>query len=184
MTFATRAALRRATSMTVICISAGFLAACATSQPKAMVDKKHRSKEYFAESEYGVKASPRVTNQRVESAARRRPRPARQALQGPRQDVLSEGRQELQEDGPGLLVRRRLPRPPDRQRRNLRHDASDGRASDHAAAELCARHQYQERQLGHRARQRPRPLLARPPHRPVAAAPPRCSTTRTPAPPR
>lgn len=64
MMFATRARLRRATSMTVICISAGLLAACATSQPKGMVDKKHRSKEYFAESEYGVKASPRVTTRR------------------------------------------------------------------------------------------------------------------------
>ncbi|WP_287370094.1 septal ring lytic transglycosylase RlpA family protein, partial [Mesorhizobium sp.] len=33
----------------------------APPQPKAMVNKKPRSKEYFSESEYGVKASPRVT---------------------------------------------------------------------------------------------------------------------------
>jgi rare lipoprotein A len=61
MKFATRARLRRATSLTVICISAGLIAACSTTPPKAMVDKKQRSKEYFAESEFGVKASPRVT---------------------------------------------------------------------------------------------------------------------------
>jgi rare lipoprotein A len=42
-------------------ISAGMLAACASQpEPKGMVYKKTRSKEYFAESEYGVKASPRV----------------------------------------------------------------------------------------------------------------------------
>lgn len=42
-------------------LSAVLLAACtSTPQPKAMVDKRPRSKEYFAESEYGVKASPRV----------------------------------------------------------------------------------------------------------------------------
>ena len=44
-------------------LSAGLLAACATPEPKATVHKK-RSKEYFAESEYGVKASPRVVNGR------------------------------------------------------------------------------------------------------------------------
>jgi len=38
-----------------------LLAACASQpEPKGMVYKKARSKEYFAESEYGVKASPRV----------------------------------------------------------------------------------------------------------------------------
>lgn len=42
-------------------LSAVLLAACtSTPQTKAMVDKRPRSKEYFAESEYGVKASPRV----------------------------------------------------------------------------------------------------------------------------
>lgn len=40
-----------------------MLAACASPQPKAMVNKG-KSKEYFAESEYGVKASPRVTTKR------------------------------------------------------------------------------------------------------------------------
>jgi rare lipoprotein A len=40
--------------------SAALLSACATPQPK-VAQKKSHSKEYFAESEYGVKASPRVT---------------------------------------------------------------------------------------------------------------------------
>jgi rare lipoprotein A len=45
-------------------MSAALLAACASQpEPKAMVHKKTRSKEYFAESEYGVKASPRVISQ-------------------------------------------------------------------------------------------------------------------------
>lgn len=42
----------------------GLLAACASPQPKAMVNKRTQTKEYFAESEYGVKASPRVSNLR------------------------------------------------------------------------------------------------------------------------
>lgn len=46
--------------MVIAVTSAAFLASCAGPQPKGMSHKK-RSKEYFAESEYGVKASPRVT---------------------------------------------------------------------------------------------------------------------------
>ncbi|RUV66615.1 MAG: septal ring lytic transglycosylase RlpA family protein [Mesorhizobium sp.] len=54
--------LRRACAFTSFALSAALLAACAgPPQPKAMVNTKPRSKEYFAESEYGVKASPRVT---------------------------------------------------------------------------------------------------------------------------
>ncbi len=42
-----------------------MLAACASSEPKtAAAPTKKRSKEYFAESVYGVKASPRVTNKK------------------------------------------------------------------------------------------------------------------------
>lgn len=53
--------LRRAATVALFAISAGMLAACASQpEPKGMVYKKARSKEYFAESEYGVKASPRV----------------------------------------------------------------------------------------------------------------------------
>ncbi|MER8572758.1 septal ring lytic transglycosylase RlpA family protein [Mesorhizobium sp. M1338] len=56
--------LRRAATVALFAMSAALLAACA-SQPesKAMVYKKTRSKEYFSESEYGVKASPRVFSQ-------------------------------------------------------------------------------------------------------------------------
>ena len=39
-------------------------AACATPEPKAMVHKK-RSKEYFSETDYGVKASPYVGNRKL-----------------------------------------------------------------------------------------------------------------------
>ncbi|CAN7525206.1 septal ring lytic transglycosylase RlpA family protein [Mesorhizobium caraganae] len=53
--------LRRAPALVLCALSAALLAACAAPQPKAMVDtRKARSKEYFAETEYGVKASPRV----------------------------------------------------------------------------------------------------------------------------
>ncbi|MDX8496894.1 septal ring lytic transglycosylase RlpA family protein [Mesorhizobium sp. VK4C] len=56
-----RPRLRRAPAFVLCTLSAALLAACtSTPQPKAMVDKRLRSKEYFAESEYGVKASPRV----------------------------------------------------------------------------------------------------------------------------
>ncbi|WP_315927961.1 septal ring lytic transglycosylase RlpA family protein [Mesorhizobium sp. SP-1A] len=53
-----RLRIRRASGFVLLAASASLLAACATPQPKATVHK--RSKEYFAESEYGVKASPRV----------------------------------------------------------------------------------------------------------------------------
>ncbi|MEP6565423.1 MAG: septal ring lytic transglycosylase RlpA family protein [Mesorhizobium sp.] len=56
-----RPRLRRASTFVLFAASAALLAACASPpQPKAMVDRKPRSKEYFAETEYGVKASPRV----------------------------------------------------------------------------------------------------------------------------
>ncbi|WP_296745472.1 septal ring lytic transglycosylase RlpA family protein [Mesorhizobium sp.] len=56
-----RPRLRRAPAFALCALSAMLLAGCGTApEPKAMVDKRQRSKEYFAESEYGVKASPRV----------------------------------------------------------------------------------------------------------------------------
>ena len=55
--------LRHVSTIAVFALSAAFLAACASPAPKASTAKK-RSKEYFAESEYGVKASPRVTTKR------------------------------------------------------------------------------------------------------------------------
>ncbi|MFI0849525.1 septal ring lytic transglycosylase RlpA family protein [Mesorhizobium sp. IMUNJ 23232] len=64
MALLARPRLSRATSVAVIALCAGFLAACASEQSKSMVSTKTRSKEYFAESIWGVKASPRVTNKR------------------------------------------------------------------------------------------------------------------------
>jgi len=55
-----RARLRSASSIAVLAVAAAFLAACTASQPKGMVNQKKRSKEYFPEAQYGVKASPRV----------------------------------------------------------------------------------------------------------------------------
>ncbi|TJV02810.1 MAG: septal ring lytic transglycosylase RlpA family protein [Mesorhizobium sp.] len=53
--------LRRASTLTLLAASAALLAACASQpEPKGMVNPRHRSKEYFAETEYGVKASPRA----------------------------------------------------------------------------------------------------------------------------
>jgi rare lipoprotein A len=43
---------------------AGMLAACSTTEPQLAVAPKPATKEYFAEAEYGVKASPRVTEAR------------------------------------------------------------------------------------------------------------------------
>lgn len=40
------------------------LAACSTTEPKSSMAQKPSTKEYFAESEYGVKASPRVSEAR------------------------------------------------------------------------------------------------------------------------
>lgn len=62
MAFPARSRHGRAASFLAIAAAAGFLAACtSTPQPKGMVSKTQRSKEYFSEAEYGVKASPRVT---------------------------------------------------------------------------------------------------------------------------
>jgi len=65
MAISARGVLGRATSIMALLICGGMLASCTSSQPKSMVNPdKKRSKEYFAESVYGVKASPRVTNKK------------------------------------------------------------------------------------------------------------------------
>lgn len=64
MLITTRSRLRSASAVAVLAFSTAFLAACASPQPKAMVNRKQRSNEYFSESEYGVKASPRVSTLR------------------------------------------------------------------------------------------------------------------------
>jgi rare lipoprotein A len=58
---------RFALRVTGVVILGACLAACATPEPKP---KKHRPKEYFAESEYGVKASPRVISKAVSQMPR------------------------------------------------------------------------------------------------------------------
>jgi rare lipoprotein A len=57
-----RSRFRSASTIAVFAIAAAFLAACSSSQPKGMVNPKKRSKEYFSEAQYGVKASPRVAH--------------------------------------------------------------------------------------------------------------------------
>jgi rare lipoprotein A len=64
MQSSTRSRLGGASALAVFAVAAAFLAGCASTEPKAMVNTKKRSKEYFAESEYGVKASPRVSHAR------------------------------------------------------------------------------------------------------------------------
>jgi rare lipoprotein A len=64
MHFPARSRLRSATAIITFTVAAGFLAACASSQPKGMVNVKKRTKEYFSEADYGVKASPRVSNKK------------------------------------------------------------------------------------------------------------------------
>ena len=64
MTFARSTLSGRAFALSVLTVSALALTACSSSGPVTTSGKPKRSKEYFAESAYGVKASPRVTNQR------------------------------------------------------------------------------------------------------------------------
>lgn len=59
-----RLRLCRASAFVLFAASAALLTACATPQPNAP-QKKKQPKEYFAESEYGVKASPRVTSSKT-----------------------------------------------------------------------------------------------------------------------
>ncbi|HWK66965.1 MAG TPA: septal ring lytic transglycosylase RlpA family protein [Rhizobiaceae bacterium] len=62
MLVSARTRLFRTSVFISFAVSAAVLAGCASST-KSMTSKK-RSKEYFSESEYGVKASPRVTDKR------------------------------------------------------------------------------------------------------------------------
>ncbi len=54
----------KASAAVLVAVSAGLLASCASAPQKSASSKK-RSKEYFAESIYGVKASPRVSTRRT-----------------------------------------------------------------------------------------------------------------------
>jgi rare lipoprotein A len=55
-----RSRLRSASIIIALGAAASLLGACTSTQPQAAANTK-KSKEYFAEAEYGVKASPRVT---------------------------------------------------------------------------------------------------------------------------
>ena len=62
--FSQNGAVARRFSWTIMAVAcAALVSACSSTTPKVAVSKKS-SKEYFAESEYGVKASPRVTAKR------------------------------------------------------------------------------------------------------------------------
>lgn len=66
MAEARRRRISQTLSSTIIVMSgAALLAACSASPTKVAGKKPTRSTEYFAESEYGVKASPRVSNLRT-----------------------------------------------------------------------------------------------------------------------
>lgn len=58
-----RSHFRGVTSIAALSVAACVLGACTSSKPMTTA-KAERSKEYFSEAEYGVKASPRVTNQK------------------------------------------------------------------------------------------------------------------------
>lgn len=64
----TKTRLGHASAVLLLSASVGLLSACTssstTSRSAVDVSTKKRPKEYFAESVYGVKASPRVTNKR------------------------------------------------------------------------------------------------------------------------
>ncbi|WP_295810621.1 septal ring lytic transglycosylase RlpA family protein [uncultured Nitratireductor sp.] len=60
---ARRMRARRLSSAIAFAACAALLSACTSTTPKVAVNKS-KSKEYFAESEYGVKASPRVSAKR------------------------------------------------------------------------------------------------------------------------
>ena len=60
----TRGWIMRGSALLALAVSASIVAGCTSAPTKGMVNPK-RTKEYFSESEYGVKASPRVSNQRT-----------------------------------------------------------------------------------------------------------------------
>lgn len=57
MQITARPRIRRASALAILAASAALLAGCGTPEPKATIHKP-RSKEYFSEKDYGVKASP------------------------------------------------------------------------------------------------------------------------------
>ena len=135
------------------------------------------------DSRYGVSASPRVVSRWRAGAEGRRRLSRRRTLYGRRPDLCPGREPALPRRGSRVLVRRRFPWPLDRQRRNFRPQRHLRRASDVAAAELCAGDQSLQRPLADRARQRSRAVSRQPDDRPVdeggaAAWLPQCGTAR------
>ena len=141
----------------VVCAKPGIL----RDDPEDGKPKKQqaRSKEYFSEKEYGVKASPRVAD------GKNIPKGGGRYMLG--QALSGEGsRSTFPRDRSGLQQGRALlpgmVRPSMVGSRPMVNSTTSiapfRRASDLAAAELCARHQSRHRFLGHRSRQRPRSL--------------------------
>jgi rare lipoprotein A len=119
-----RAKLR---SVWILCASAVALAACTSSGPKVtMVQKTSKPKEYFSEKDYGVKASPRVVNVAMVTVPgmkmKRLPRGGGRDQIGKPYKVKGKWyypKEELPRCRDRFLVWRRVPRPSDRQWRNL-----------------------------------------------------------------
>jgi rare lipoprotein A len=66
MPSSTRPRLLNSSAIVILAVSAAFLASCTTSgSHDRSMTRKTRSKEYFSEAQYGVKASPRVSNLRT-----------------------------------------------------------------------------------------------------------------------
>ncbi|MBL8584312.1 MAG: septal ring lytic transglycosylase RlpA family protein [Rhizobiaceae bacterium] len=65
MMCADRGRIRFGVKGIVVALAAVLAASCTSAPPKSMVVKKPTTKEYFPESKYGVKASPRVSNLRT-----------------------------------------------------------------------------------------------------------------------
>ncbi len=98
---------------------------------------------------------------------RERRRQGRTSLPDQRQMVLSEVRSELRRGRRRVLVRRRLQRSRDRQRRDLRQEPDQRRPSDPAVAQPRPRDQSRERPVDGRPDQRPGALRRRPADRPL-----------------
>jgi rare lipoprotein A len=64
MLVSARRKFARTSALAVLIGSAVVISGCGSSAPRGEI-KSARSKEYFSESEYGVKASPRVSNLRT-----------------------------------------------------------------------------------------------------------------------
>ena len=138
-------------------VAALALAGCAPESPQVSYSHGH---EHFSQAKYGHASAKVVADgQPVPRGGGQYLVGRPYTIAGPpilsrRESILFGGRD-------GLLVRRRVPRPPHRQRRSLRHGLAFGRPSDDAAAELCAGDQSRQRLFGHRPRQRSRPLSRR-----------------------